>query len=1510
MASLRVLAFNHEGRPVQFDAWLDDLQLYLLSDIKDGVSLFDHVSGAATAPPTTANTATRSQWLSRDAAARLAIRNHLPLAECAHFGKHRTAKALYNAVVARYSSPATAALGRLLLPYLFPEPSAFATVEDLVSHLHTSVARYRAAVPAEFLDRNQPPMFITLYFLVTRLPNSLHSVKDHFLSLDPTSLTVDLLEQLLLAAETSAVAVDVSVAEDVGVASASVKRRSSKGKGGKGRGGGSGSGGGGSGSSRGGNSGGGGGGGTGGGSGGSGGGDGGNGGSGGSGGSGTGGGGTRARRRTASGGSCPYVICTGDRAGQTCWRLHIRHRCFSRLDDAWRAEFGGNVELPRWADLLRSRIAIFDLDFDAILSAMYALSVSAEGDCYRCVPPDPGIAAAALGASESGTLLGTAPAQALHTFTLDSGTFACFFCDSTALTPLSTPVPVRLADPSGGPVVARSSTILPCPAVPFGSLSGLHLPSFSTNLVSTAALQHAMVTTTTPGGERVTICTCTRTGRHLATFTRRPGSSLYTLATEPPQVAASAQVSASGQVAASCSSLPPLPPSPAPPCLPCVEGRQRAAPHSSSFPPTTPPLQNLHMDVSGPARINGQSPERYFLLVVDNYTRYTTVFPLRSKGQVARTSMIHVAAPHFLWLFAIRYVAHQLNLWPRVSLPETSPTLHWTGEVGDASVFRVWGSRAFVRDTSADKLSPRAIPCVLLGFVPNVPGWQFYHPTSRRVFPSQDVTFDESVPFYRLFPYRSAPPPPPPLFLAPGPPPLDPLPPQGPAPSGVSQVHPLPGPAPVQVAVASGAPSRGVASGGVASGGADPGDAGSEGAESGGAEPGGVESGGAEPGGAELRGAEPEGVELGGATSKGADSGGAEPQGAASSGGSAGASPRLSPQQLRELFVRRARLRSGATGAGGARAARAGGARVAAGAGVTRGTAATGPRGARTWGTGAAGTGGIVVARARDPTEFGATGASGSGIGGAGAGGAGVGGTGAGGAGVGDTGVGGAGAGGAGEAGAVAPSGAVRPRSYFVPLLQLVLCTPSSTSLTPPLLYPPPDQSQPLLQPASPLPAPSPYTEQFGGLTERREPVSRPVSPVRTARRVPRSRPPPVLGTHAMTLRPSSVPLRVPLPSPPTSSLLEVPDPESDHTCAASPTVSRLLATAVTDPSFDSTTTSALVAELLDFAAAFRLDYATALVAEFASANPASVGGECALGTDVLEDRQEDFECLAAAVPRFASMLLAPEGDPDLPDIPTPRSYAEVITGPYTSQWQAAMDAEMASWKSTGNYVDKRDYELHSQDFSTAFLHGSLHEEIWLCRPPGFTGTFPAGTQWSLHRPVYGLPHAPREWHDTLRTTLATLGFAPSIADPSLFLCTDTSLPPFYVLVYVNDLVFATADIEALTLMKSELQNRLTFIDLGELCSYLGLQITQDRARLTITLAQSHMVHQVLQRFGFQFSSPQPTHSQLHLWTSPHQKVQWDAAKRVLRYLCFTSGMGLVLGGRGQVVLTGHADAS
>ncbi|CAI7891289.1 unnamed protein product [Closterium sp. NIES-54] len=530
-------------------------------------------------------------------------------------------------------------------------------------------------------------------------------------------------------------------------------------------------------------------------------------------------------------------------------------------------------------------------------------------------------------------------------------------------------------------------------------------------------------------------------------FTRQPGSSLYTLNTVPPPVAESGQVASSGQVFAAASWSGPE----SAPCLCHLLSHQTLLWYHLLGHPSLPRLRGMasRVLVTGlprlQLRVRGQGHERYFLLVVDDYSRYTPVFPLRRKGEVtdmlidwiraarrqlsesfgsdlpvlrlhsdrggefssdlqrafcraegirqtftllatphqngiaerhigmvmdvARASMIHAAAPHFLWPFAVLYAAHQINLQPRVSLPETTPTLRWTGKVGDASAFRVWGSRAFVRDLSADKLSSRAVPCVFLGFPLDALGWQFYHPTSRRVLSSQDVTLDES----------------------------------GRAPSGVSQVDAV---EPVEVAVDSGA----------------------------------------------ARGVEPEG----------AGSGGAEPERAE-------------------------------------------------------------PRGAK--------------------------------------------------------------------------SGDCRPVVPFLPS-----CV---------FLYRP------------------------------REPESRLASPVCaacTSRRGSRQRPPPVPGTHQMALRPSTAPQHVPLPSPSASSLPSLADLPSDLARAASPTVTRLLTTGVTDPSFESTAASALVAELVGFAAHCRLDYAASLVAESESVCPPSVGGECALSTDVLEDRQEGFQCFATALPHLRSM--------------------------------------------------------------------------------------------------------------------------------------------------------------------------------------------------------------------------------------------------------------------------------
>ncbi|CAI7841238.1 unnamed protein product [Closterium sp. NIES-53] len=346
------------------------------------------------------------------------------------------------------------------------------------------------------------------------------------------------------------------------------------------------------------------------------------------------------------------------------------------------------------------------------------------------------------------------------------------------------------------------------------------------------------------------------------------------------------------------------------------------------------------------------------------------------------------------------------------------------------------------------------------------------------------------------------------------------------------------------------------------------------------------------------------------------------------------------------------------------------------------------------------------------------------------------------------------------------------------------------------------------------------------GLTELREPASGPVSPVLTACRFPHSRPPPAPGTHALALRPSSLPLRVPLPVPPESFLPEVPDPKSDHAQAASPTVSRLLATAVTKPSFESAAMSALVAELLDFGAACGLDYASALVAESAFASHPSVRGECALGTDVLVDRVKRSPC---SLPAFKAHYVA-------------RGFC-----------QRQMHSFLRGQPARGDLAAP-----------PTWLHWVVSCK-YLVEPPGASLRSPPGasrvarhtedcTCGSWDCSFYCLPVA----------VLQRFGFQFSSPQPtSLSTSHSLSAPPSDESVEPNGL----------------------YLDLVGCLWYL-MTFTRPDLAYPLSLVARYVAH------------------------GRHQKVHWDAAKRVLSYLCSTSGTGLVLGGRGPAVLTGHVDAS
>ncbi|CAI5966008.1 unnamed protein product [Closterium sp. NIES-65] len=507
-------------------------------------------------------------WKSRDAAACIALSSLLPESEEAHFTQVRTAIEFLTAIKARYATPTTVSLGRLFLPFLFPDLASFECSADLIAHLRSLDSSYPAACTDAQLALLPPPMVITIYFIATSLPDRLASVHDTLLLKHPSELTIEVLESALKDIESNLCSV-----------------------------------------------------------------------------------------ASASGAVPPPLF----------------HGCTV-------------PQLPTFTASLAT--ATTDVTKAAVTTSSRSRGRGGRrggqgaGGGGGDVPTGGGVSGGGGGGDAPTGGGGSAgPGEASRAAASDSPTAVGGGDTCTRQPPPGLPAAVAVSGqvPMSGPVVAS--------------------------------------------------CSCRSLAHPTVLWHHRMGH---------PSLPRLNAMSRQSLVLGLLHVLPSLPPSLAPPCGPCIEGRLRANPHSSSLRPATKPFETLHLDVWGPAPRFGPERERFFLVVVDDYSRYTIVFPLAKKSEVTST-----------------YAAHQLNLWPRVSRPEASPTSLWTGSPGVASRFRVWGCLALVRDTSADKLSPRAVPCVFLGFLEDSSDFTFYHPPSHLFFDSRDVRFEESTPYYVRYPCRA-----------------------------------------------------------------------------------------------------------------------------------------------------------------------------------------------------------------------------------------------------------------------------------------------------------------------------------------------------------------------------------------------------------------------------------------------------------------------------------------------------------------------------------------------------------------------------------------------------------------------------------------------------------------------------------------------------------------------------------------------------------------------------------
>ncbi|CAI7802746.1 unnamed protein product [Closterium sp. NIES-53] len=415
------------------------------------------------------------------------------------------------AIKAHYATPTTVSLGRLFLPFLFPDLASLERTADLITHLHSLDSSYRAACTDAQLALLPPPMAITIYFITTSLPGRLASVCDALLLKHPSELTIEVLESALKDVERNLHSVAfafgvvppplfhgctvphlptftaslATTATDVTVAAVT---NSSRSRGGSGKRGGRGVG---------------------------------------SGGESAGTGG--APRVTA--GDSPAAAGGGD--AQVC-QPPTGLPAAGGGASAWCPPQQALWPQPpkTYGPALWGMSASQLVDLFGTPHAMYAVVDSSDSDSVYSSVVSLGASLAEVPVASVGTCVDTSSGAALEdallSFTLYSGASHCVFHDRTSLTSLPTPVSIALADHTLGPVTARYTTTLPCPGDPSGSLTGFHVPSFSRNLVGVWPL----------------------VSQHVGVWIEPPGETAFAVS---PQVAVSCQVPVSGPVPASCS---------------------------------------------------------------------------------------------------------------------------------------------------------------------------------------------------------------------------------------------------------------------------------------------------------------------------------------------------------------------------------------------------------------------------------------------------------------------------------------------------------------------------------------------------------------------------------------------------------------------------------------------------------------------------------------------------------------------------------------------------------------------------------------------------------------------------------------------------------------------------------------------------------------------------------------------------------------------------------------------
>ncbi|GJW74079.1 putative ribonuclease H-like domain-containing protein [Tanacetum coccineum] len=154
----------------------------------------------------------------------------------------------------------------------------------------------------------------------------------------------------------------------------------------------------------------------------------------------------------------------------------------------------------------------------------------------------------------------------------------------------------------------------------------------------------------------------------------------------------------------------------------------------------------------------------------------------------------------------------------------------------------------------------------------------------------------------------------------------------------------------------------------------------------------------------------------------------------------------------------------------------------------------------------------------------------------------------------------------------------------------------------------------------------------------------------------------------------------------------------------------------------------------------------------------------------------------------------------------------------------------------------------HKMDVKSAFLYGTIEEEVYVSQPPGFVDPEFPEKVYKVEKALYGLHQAPRAWYETLSTYLLDNGFYRGQIDKTLFI-KRVKGDILLVQVYVDDIIFGSTKKSLCTDFEQIMHKRFQMSSMGELTFFLGLQVKQKEDGIFIS--QDKYVGEILKKFGF-----------------------------------------------------------